>query len=242
LKIGIIADVHANVFGLEACLKAMQAQGAQAVICAGDIVGYYPFVNETIELLSQVNAISIAGNHDQYLLGGLPADEKLCRASGVDWTRQAISDSNYEYLAALPAQLRLEFNGVTIGVFHGSPWNIEEYIYPDNQDFDRFTEVPASVVVLGHTHHPMIRRVEGGPVVVNPGSCGQPRDLIPLASYALLDADAGQVSIFRVPYETSKVVEMTRQAGFPEANVAILSRVDEAKMATLSSPQMIIQI
>ena len=39
---------------------------------------------------------------------------------------------------------------------------------------------------MGHTHIPLIRRV-GDILVLNPGSCGQPRDYNPMPSYAVVE-------------------------------------------------------
>jgi putative phosphoesterase len=46
--------------------------------------------------------------------------------------------------------------------------------------------VEADIILLGHTHLPMIRRI-GNQTVVNPGSVGQPRDGDPRASYAVIE-------------------------------------------------------
>ncbi|MCJ7634800.1 metallophosphoesterase family protein [Candidatus Bathyarchaeota archaeon] len=56
----------------------------------------------------------------------------------------------------------------------------------------RFSEiisrVQANILVMEHTHLPLLEKFTEG-WVINPGSVGQPRDMDPRASYAILDVD-----------------------------------------------------
>ena len=49
------------------------------------------------------------------------------------------------------------------------------YVYPHSGPLARFAEADADVVLYGHTHVQMVRRV-GQVLVVNPGSAGDARD------------------------------------------------------------------
>ena len=70
MKIGLIADIHGNLPALHAVLDS--AEGVDRWVCAGDVTGYYPNVNEVCELLQQINALVIRGNHDAYVSKQLP--------------------------------------------------------------------------------------------------------------------------------------------------------------------------
>jgi putative phosphoesterase len=79
-------------------------------------------------------------------------------------------------LSGLPRHFLLSLDDLRIFVCHGSPRDLlNEYVYPDRGSYDNFVVVGADVIVLGHTHWPMLRRV-GKTLIVNPGSCGQPRN------------------------------------------------------------------
>jgi len=65
MKIGIISDIHGNSHGLKIVLSKLSK--CDKTLCAGDISGYYPFVDESISLLKEHKVISVLGNHDQYL-------------------------------------------------------------------------------------------------------------------------------------------------------------------------------
>ena len=56
----------------------------------------------------------------------------------------------------------------------------------------RVSDNDADFVVLGHTHRAFSTRV-GNTLVVNPGSCGEPRDASGTYSCAALDVTSGEV-------------------------------------------------
>lgn len=222
--VGLISDVHGNVHGLRAVLAALRPNALQKIICAGDVVGYYPFVNETIELLRTENIDCIMGNHDALLTEHLPASDRQRRRYALDYAASVISPENLAWLHQLPSHLHLKIDNIAIHVYHGSPWApLTEYIYPDHESFERFCSIEADVVVLGHTHWPLLRIV-GGVTIVNPGSCGQPRHHRPGASYALLDTESRDVALRHVTYPLEPVVEAVRAQNLGEELVDILYR------------------
>ena len=42
MRIGIISDIHSNVFALRAVLNEITKEGIDDIILLGDIFGYYP--------------------------------------------------------------------------------------------------------------------------------------------------------------------------------------------------------
>ena len=226
-RLGIISDPHGNSFGLAAALEALEQAEVDRVICAGDIVGYYPFVNETIDMLRHRDVACIAGNHDLYLRRDISTTPERWKSYQLDHADETISAENREWLADLPLELDLTVEGAHIKVCHGSPWSPEEYVYPDRVDESRFASVAADVVVMGHTHIPLVRRLENGlagVLLFNPGSCGQPRDYVPLAAYGVLEAQPPAGRIGRVSYDIDAVSERCEELGFSPAVREILTR------------------
>jgi predicted phosphodiesterase len=74
----------------------------------------------------------------------------------------------------------------------------------------------ASIVLLGHTHMPMLYRFENG-VLANPGSVGQPRDGDHRASFAILTVSQGDVrfEVQRVEYNVGLVADRIISSGLP---------------------------
>ena len=104
-----------------------------------------------------------------------------------------------------------------IAGFHASPWSfLEEYIYPDYPYFDRFESLPWDYVLLGHTHYPLIKKV-GRVTIINPGSCGQPRQGNYRANAAILDSLTGNVKFLNLDYDIQKfLADAQKQRVHPE--------------------------
>jgi putative phosphoesterase len=204
MRVGIISDIHGNSFGLAAVLGDLDQQGVDCILGAGDMVGYYPYVNEVFELLRLREMTWILGNHECYLLGRLAVTQERWRDYNLHYVDRVIDQDHREWLSQLPTERSLEFNGVRWVLCHGSPWAVDEYIYPDYKYFERFKSVGADVIVMGHTHIPMIRQA-GRVWVINPGSCGQPRDGNPLAAYALVDTETYEIEVRRIAYDGKSI-------------------------------------
>jgi len=220
MKIGIISDIHGNVYGLRAVLEKLK--DVDVILCAGDIVGYYPFVNEVFEELKKHRVIFIKGNHDRTFLGEEEMASKVINDS-LKVAREIISKENLAWLKKTKPYLRVELDGIKIEIDHESPWNTSERVYPDFSGFEKFNEVNADVIILGHTHYPLVKKV-GEKMVINPGSCGQPRDNNPLASAAIFNTKTRKLDIIRVAYDQRPVIEAVKNYGLSDELIDILKR------------------
>jgi putative phosphoesterase len=222
MKIGLISDIHSNIYALKSVLNRLH--GMDLILCAGDITGYYPFVNEVFEELNSHHVIFIKGNHDAYLCGDEIKDLGPIKLKSFEYTKDRITDTNFQQLRDIPVEQKLDIDGMQFVMFHGSPWNkLEEYIYPDYLNFNKFNHIDADVIILGHTHYPMIKQI-GLKLIINPGSCGQPRDYDPRASFVVLDTLTKKAKLERVQYDIESVCEALRKLNFDSSLSAILKR------------------
>ena len=106
-------------------------------------------------------------------------------------------------LCGLPHPLSLELDGRRILLCHGAPHDPDFYLYPDSDLLPVASPALADydLVVTGHTHYPMRRRLGEKTLLVNPGSVGQPRNRIPGAHWALYDTESGEVAFFCEHYD-----------------------------------------
>lgn len=76
MKLGIITDIHSNIIALNEVLKQFEKIEIDKIICCGDIIGIGPSPEEVVQALMQVRdkLITVRGNHEKYLLDGLPVD------------------------------------------------------------------------------------------------------------------------------------------------------------------------
>jgi len=221
MKLAIIADIHGNRPALEAVLKA--APPVDGWICAGDVVGYYPDVNDVCEILLSLRALVVRGNHDAYVSKELAPNEERAAAYRTDWTRNQLEPQHAHWISSLPVEMVFCFGPRRLKVRHASPWDEETYLYPDSARLADIRLTANEYLLLGHTHRPM-RIAAGEGYVINPGSVGQPRDYIPAASYAILDVESGTVEHRRAVYDVASYQQYLRDLGWPEATISILSR------------------
>lgn len=212
MRLAIISDAHGNLPALQAVLGAIERQGVDRVVCAGDIVGYNPWPNEVAALLRDRGVLGIRGNHDRAALSGNASGFNPVAAEAVAWTAKQISPETRAYLRGLEDRTRFNAGEKTIGVYHGSPRDDDEYVFAEDATEDLVLAARADIVVLGHTHIPMYSAFPRG-IIVNPGSVGQPRDGDPRSAYAILDTEAEEWRVERVPYDIEKVQAAIRRAG-----------------------------
>jgi len=215
VRLTLLADVHANLPALEAVLRDPRGRG-ERVVCAGDMVGYYPWPNEVLDLLRSHRADCVRGDHKRGLLGRVDItwfhDDA---ATALAWTRERLTAESLDYLASLEDRRRFRAGDRLVAVHHGSPGEDDEYVMPEHLSSGLLVAAEADIVFLGHTHHPMVGRYPDG-LVVNPGSVGQPRDGDPRASYATIDTEALTAEVRRVPYDVEAVADRVREVRLPQ--------------------------
>lgn len=218
MKIGILADIHGNVRALQAVIKVFSRNGVEKIFCLGDMIGYYHNSVEVLELLMDSDVSCIVGNHEGYLLGYAQCPPEKWRLCFLQAVKEKISPKQLSWLSALPKTLEISLDGKTVAFFHGSPWDpLEEYMYPDSPGFSRFGGLSWDYVFLGHTHYFMQRKINRVNII-NPGSCGQPRDGGLESRAVILDVKNGELAVVREPYDILKTIEEAKLAGvYPES-------------------------
>jgi putative phosphoesterase len=213
MRLAIISDVHANADALAAILRAISINEAEALVVAGDIVGYYFEPKRTLELLRgyEKPIYMVRGNHEEMLLRAFNSDAELAMITekygpGIQLALNQLSISEIKWITSLPHPLEINNLGCSILLCHGSPANPSQYIYPDTPLdclLQRMNYIP-DVLITGHTHYPMVKKF-GTCLVVNPGSVGQPRNRVPGAHWAMLDTQTISAEQFVEPYDFSSI-------------------------------------
>jgi diadenosine tetraphosphatase ApaH/serine/threonine PP2A family protein phosphatase len=226
MLIRVISDVHSNLPALESVLAERAGQEADITVCLGDVVGYGADPSKCIHLVRDVCSAVVSGNHDSGVAGGTPRSHfNRAGADAVDWTRGTIGQEELEWLAGLPLQEEQE----DFFLCHSDPALPEgwRYILTRGAAITALEAKPGRISLVGHTHLPGVWSSGGvfseaesgvlaGPLLINCGSVGQPRDGDPRAAFLLLDTSARTWRHVRVTYDIEAAAAGIRKAGLPE--------------------------
>lgn len=204
-RIALFSDIHGNLPALDAVLASIEAAGVDERYCLGDLVGYGPDPVGVIDRVREADTPTILGNYDDGVghrrgeCGCYYATEraKTDGAASYEFTVARVDDERAAWLAALPAEIRFDHDGVRVLLAHGSPRKLNEYLLPDRGDgqLERLAhEADADVVCVGHVHIPYHRSPGPGVHYVSSGSAGKPKDGDPRACWVeLLLGSEGEV-------------------------------------------------
>jgi putative phosphoesterase len=181
MKLGIIADVHADLLSLIAALELLHKRGAEQIVCAGDLVEKGPDGDAVVATVKAKGIPTVRGNHDtqarsnqQWVRLDMPRSAfRNSQASSL----RLLKDETLDYVEALPTSLVFTMADAHVVVAHGVPFNDLEYLYPTARRsmFEtvvrkaRDLDPRVHVLILGHTHAPMVARVLDT-WILNPGS------------------------------------------------------------------------
>lgn len=236
MRIALIADIHANLPALEACLAAAERLNAGRLAFLGDFVGYGPdpeAVIDRVRPLVEAGAIAVLGNHDTAVLKP-SRDMNPTAAEAIAWTRRRVSERAKTFLASLPLDVRSD----DLLFVHADASDPAAWRYVTDGEMARasLNACSATVTFCGHVHVPGVyclsatgKMVTHAPVqdvgipllrqrrwLAVLGSAGQPRDGNPAASFAIYDSAARTLTYGRAPYDVEGMALRIRALGLPE--------------------------
>lgn len=228
MKIAVIADVHANYAALQAITAHIEDWQPDQVIVAGDLVNRGPRPLECLRFVQAKNTsdgwLSVRGNHEEYVIEqanpDFPRQGPVADVHrGSLWTYEQLG-SEVVALDAMPFDLSLHApDGGEIHITHASMLSLRDGIFPWTSDTDLEQKIgpPPALFLVGHTHTPLIRRLNGT-LVVNAGSSGLPFDGDTRPTYARCTWKQGewQAEIVRVDYDFAQAERNFYTTGFLE--------------------------
>lgn len=217
MKLGLISDIHSNHRALAAVLDSIKQHYVDKLLIAGDFVGYYFWPAEVLQLLQTWSVVAVRGNHERMLeCAGADYDylaeiEKKY-GTGIRVALDNLAPDQIDWLTSLPDSLEFDTEDGKILLCHGSPWDVDEYVYPDAgvELQEKYAALDFSWVVQGHTHYPMVKKIHDV-TAINPGAVGQPRNRQPGAHWALLDTKSRQVEHFCEQYDIGEVIKESQK-------------------------------
>ena len=181
--VGVLADVHGDIFALDAALARLHQMGCNPILCTGDLIEMEPFGEEVIQRLkSEKNVICIKGNHERWALERRhrrkdvrgffePCNIADYVGGGIDLSREALA-----WLATLPGHWEGELEGVRVAMWHARPGSDVEGVVKETTGPELrhrlLEQAHAQILIVGHTHVEFELMVDVPPgKILNPGAC-----------------------------------------------------------------------
>ncbi len=231
MKVGIISDIHGNHFALGEVLKSAGKEGISRLFILGDTVGYYYHPEIVLDMLSDWQYDIISGNHE-ILLRELeqgkinPAEIKRKYGSGHEKALRNLDSSTLDWLVSQPVQKSITIEDVAFQLNHGSPVNVNEYLYPDSgaDNLEKCNSDHHDFVFIGHSHYSFSFRCRNS-ILINCGSVGQSREKGSVANWAIVDTSTGKFAIRSTLYDSSTLqTEVIKYDPGFEYSMKILTR------------------
>ncbi len=233
LRFAALADIHGNIWALEAVLADIRSRGIDLIVNLGDHL-YGPLDPiGTADRLIALDLPSISGNQDRELLASTPAQGTLQE------NRRALREEHRTWLGKLPSTLLWPEQDVLL--CHGTPFADDIYLLEQvhaegvslatsEKILSLLGGVSHSLILCGHSHIPRVVMLPHGSLIVNPGSVGLQAytDDLPLphamqtgsphARYAILTRHkhGWQVEHVSVVYDWNHASEVAARNGRPD--------------------------
>ena len=235
--IAIISDIHGNLTALKAVLDDIKNNNNEIdqILCLGDLVGYNPEPEKTINLIKKTCDIVIGGNHDKSMVDEVDTRWfKYSIKKSIQWTKENLSKESLTYLDSLKLREDITIGSYNLILAHGSPKRSSPFQYIFNE-YDIKNIEPlifnSNILFIGHTHVPSCyynqgegwkknksNDIEINPslnYVINVGSVGQPRDGNPKSSYVIFNPNNNHLEFKRVEYNIEEVKQKFNETDLP---------------------------
>jgi len=229
-RVAVFGGVYANHQALHRVLEDARERGAEAIYCLGDLGGFGPNPDRSIDLLRDAGIPVVRGNYDDSIARGLedcqcgytdPRDNHYARISYA-YTLEKTSPSHRRWMDRLPPALHFRVGDTRALAFHGSPRRMNEFLWESttpNHLLERFARENRVELLLGtHTGLHWSRAFGDGGRYVNVGAIGRPaNDGRTEIWYALLEARDGKLvhEFIPVAYDHAALASEMEEEGLP---------------------------
>lgn len=112
-RLGVIGDLHGEHGRLASALEWLAGQRLDALVCTGDVADGRGCINQSCYLLREAGVITVAGNHDRWLL-----EDRVRHVAGAHRLDE-VDEENLEFLQGLPRSRSLETVAGSLLLCHG---------------------------------------------------------------------------------------------------------------------------
>jgi predicted phosphodiesterase len=233
-SIAVLADIHANIWALDAVLSDIHRRGADVLLNLGDVLHGALEPRATFERLQREDVLlTVRGNQDREIDDANEQDRR--NNPKLDFVINNLGADALEWLRNIPETAVFEDE---VFLCHGTPSSDATYLLEDvssghplpkaeDEIIQLLGDVRHPVVLCGHTHIPRLVRLQSGQIILNPGSVGLPaysedqpvphamENYSPHASYAIVTKtnDGWDGAFHKVAYDHQKAAQVAASRG-----------------------------
>ena len=235
MRVAILSDIHSNWPALKAVAIDLEKMNVDRVYCLGDIVGYCAQPGECVDWVKNNADLVVAGNHEDMLARGQAFKNGNEHAqTSSEKNRVALTEIQLLYLKSLPLVVVDQEIDLTLAHANASYAASFDYIQDEGEAIEELTRAKTRFTAIGHTHSPRlffqhegVKKIEwdkaidirdGGKILIDVGSVGQPRDGDCRSCYVILDVHGKSASCRyrRVYYRIDQTVAKMKRHGYPK--------------------------
>lgn len=207
-RVALIGDIHCEDERLATVLRHFSSVDVDATVAVGDMVDGEGDANRVCDLLAHSRVLAVMGNHDRWFL------ENRMREVRDATPQSALNSSAHCWLEQLPKTRSFQTRRGPLLLCHGMGEDDMNRIYPDSAGYELESNLTLTgilrakqyrFVINGHTHQPMVRRIQQLTIINSGSLC---RQLRPVCS--IVDFEEGSVQFFDV--KSDNVVSAERVA------------------------------
>lgn len=229
-RVALFGGAYSNWLAVEAVVADARSRGVDAVWFLGDVGGFGPHPDRSVDALRELGVHVVQGNYDDSVGNSRedcacgytdPRDNHFAQIS-YDYTLAGTSTGSRAWLAGMPGSARIRVGGHDVHLCHGSPRRVNEFLWESTTSasaIDRLChDWDAHTLVCTHTGLHWSRRLDDGRGVVNVGAVGRPaNDGRQCVWYALLEAEEGRLVETFVPvdYDWAQLARDMQSEGLP---------------------------
>lgn len=185
-RLAFFGGLYSNYLALQSAITDAHSRGVDAIYCLGDLGAFGPHPDRVFPLLHQHGVECVRGNYDDSI--GFVKDDCQCGYTdprdnyfaqiSYEYTLAGTSQENRRWLQRLPAEIRLNIDGLNVLLCHGSPRRTNEFLWESTtstQFLNRLAdEHEADVIVGTHSGIHWQRVLSHGRRYINAGVLGRP--------------------------------------------------------------------
>ena len=160
MRIAFLADIHANLEALNACLADARRRRAERLVFLGDIVGYGADPGPCVDIVAEAcgrGALALKGNHDE-AVRQTGFELSSVAATAILWTQSVLGEAQKGFSRGAAAHDRAMDGRLYVHSSANTPEHFT-YVHGLREASDSLDATAARLTVCGHVHDPALYHI-----------------------------------------------------------------------------------